>query len=276
MRHTANHRNTMTLLITALLLGLMPAPRADAPCVVSGATAAADEARALAACESARARFTALFGVAAPAALVMLREQPGYRTTASGATAVVHWGNGAALSAQYGSNTAARRQIDQQWTDVLPHEISHALMIAHFYAQGGASAHRGYGTPLADWFEEAVAIWAEPEASRATRLAQARRLPRERQDLEGILSGAHPAASNGVYLAARNGAPASDSAALWAFYPQAYSVLAFVHEHGGTAAMRALIQRLDTHAGAEMLLGLPGLPDERGALLTAWQRWLAQ
>jgi hypothetical protein len=263
----------MTLLITALLLGFTPA---DGPCVVSGTSTSADEARALAACETARARFTALFGVEAPAALVMLRDQPGYRTTASGATAVVHWGNGSALAAQYGSSATARTQIDQQWTDVLPHEIAHALMVAHFYAQGGASAHRGYGTPMADWFEEAAAIWAEPEASRATRLAQARRLPRERQDLEGILAGAHPAATNGVYLASRNGVAVTGNAALWAFYPQAYSVLSFVHEHGGAAAIMMLAQRFDAHAGADLLLGLPGLPAERSELLSAWQRWLAR
>ena len=263
----------MTLLITALLLGFTPA---DAPCVVSGAATAADETRALAACEIARARFNALFGVEAPAALVMLRDQPGYRTTSSGATAVVHWGNSSALAAQYGSSENARTQIGQQWTDVLPHEISHALLIAHFYAQGGASEHRGYGTPMADWFEEAAAIWAEPAASRATRLAQARRLPRERQDLEGILTGVHPAATNGVYLASRNGVAAPGNAALWAFYPQAYSVLSFVHERGGAEAITILAQRFDTHSGADLLLGLPGLPAERSELFSAWERWLAQ
>jgi hypothetical protein len=264
----------MTSLITALLLGFAPISP-DAPCVVSGAGTLADVSRAQAACETARSRFTALFGIDAPSAIVMLRDQSGYRTTASGATAVVHWATGTALTAHFGAGSAAQKQIDQQWTDVLPHEISHALMIAHFYAQGGASGHRGYGTPLADWFEEAVAIWAEPESSRTTRLAQARRLPRTRLDLEAILAGSHPAASNGIYLASRDGAPTSNSAALWAFYPQSYAVLAFVHAHGGTPAIAALTKRLDSDDGIELLLGLPGLPRERNDLLSAWERWLA-
>ena len=265
----------MTSLITALLLGFAPVSP-DAPCVVSGAGAAADVARAQSACETARARFSALFGVEAPSAIVMLRDQAGYRTTASGATAVVHWNTGTALSAQFGTGSAAQKQIEQQWTDVLPHEIAHALMIAHFFAHGGASTHRGYGTPIADWFEEAVAIWAEPETSRATRLAQARKLPPVRQDLEAILAGPHPAASGGVYLAARSGGPLSNGAAMWAFYPQSYAVLAFVHAHGGTPAVAALTRRLDRHDGVELLLGLPGLPAERSELLAAWRRWLTE
>lgn len=268
----------MNMLIAALMLMITASAERDPLCLVAGPGVAEDMARARAACDIARERFARLIGESAPRVQIVLREQTGYRTSADGGTAILYWPTGATLRTHLGSGTAAERQIAQQWSDVLPHEIGHALMIAHFYPTGGASTHRGYGTPLADWFEEAVAIWAEPDASRATRLAQARRLPPHRQDLERILSGSHPAAANTAYLASRDAGTPAANAALWAFYPQSYAVLAFVHEHGGTTAVAELARRIRAGegAGARLLVGLNGLPLSNADLLRLWQVWITR
>jgi hypothetical protein len=166
--------------------------------------------------------------------------------------------------------------VASQWRDVLPHEAMHAMVAAHFFAAGD-DLSAAYGTPLPDWFEEAVAIWAEPESQRGLRLAQARNLPPELRVLSGILATPHPAADNPALLAARDGAalPRWDRA-LWAFYPQAIAVLRFVHDAGGAAAVQVLAARLLAgHASdATVLAGLPGMPAEAAEVILAWERWL--
>jgi hypothetical protein len=256
-------------------------------CIVSGSAAtAADVIRARAACEAARERFAALFGEAAPVAHVALHDGAGYEVGLADSVGVVFWpnstalGNGAADAARHGGgrgimSAPTSRRESLQWDEVLPHEIAHALTLARFFGGTVIPEHDGYGTPLPDWFEEGIAIWSEPAASRAARVAQARALPRERRDLESILHAVHPAAGRHATAAALPGAAPSRDQRLRDFYPQAIAVLSFVHELGGPAAVRELGRRL-MHDAADPrpLAGLPGLPGDMGAVVEAWDRWI--
>jgi hypothetical protein len=258
--------STPLLLISALL-----ALPADPPCTVGGASAhAADEARALAACDIARQRFSELFGQTSPRAHVVLHDQPDYEVGLVQDVGVVFWPATPTLT-----QVSESRGSGRQWAEVLPHELMHALTMAHFYAHRGAVDSAGYGTPLPDWFEEGVAIWGEPAESVAGRLAQARLLPAERLDLQSVLGSRHPAAANPGIVAAVPGASVPRDDALRAFYPQSIALIAYVHARGGTEAMTELGRRLRANPGdRRALAGLPGLPAAMVAVERDWRAWL--
>jgi hypothetical protein len=260
------------------LAGLaLPAAPATAACVIEGdALTAADADRALAACEAARGRFAELLGAAVPRVLVLVEERAGYRTGILEGHAVVLWPSSRAMARQLGDGPVADAHIAKQWRDVLRHEIAHALTAAHFFPAGDFES-TGYGTPLPDWFEEALAIWAEPAASRESRLAAARRLPDHRLDLHAILTMRHPAAGSRAALAVRDGAPPPADDALWDFYQQSIAVLAFIHGLGGPAAVRELAVRLTADPrDARAVVALPGLPATLDEVESAWSEWLGR
>lgn len=265
----------MLELLAAALLLAQPVPTVAPACLVSGVVSDADAALARTACDVARGRFQELFGVAAPELEIVLREQPGYRVSDVGAGARVYWPTSATLGASAGTGSAPERPPAEQWREVLPHEAMHALVAAHFFA-AGKDYSAAYGTPLPDWFEEAVAIWAETDVYRGVRMSQARRLAPRFQVLPDILAGAHPAAANPALLGARDGAALpADDAALWAFYPQSFAVLGFVYDAGGPAAVQALAARLlEGRRDGAVLAGLPGLPENPAEVIAAWQEWL--
>lgn len=260
----------------ALLCAATPSAAA-AECDVSGSAAtAADVVLARAACDTARARFARLFGETAPIALIVLHDRAGYEVASAGEVGIVYWPNSSALAAD-SSDPASDARSAAHWRDVLPHEVMHALTMAHYYRDGGATGHRGYGTPLPDWFEEGVAIWGEPPESRRMRIEQARRLPAELQALPRILDGEHPVAGNNALMAPVPGARLPPDNALRAFYPQSIAVVAFVHDSGGSAAMRELGRRLAADpADRNALVALPGMPANIAAVIDAWHAWLAR
>jgi hypothetical protein len=261
----------VALLPAAALAGV------DSECTAGGsATTPDDVTRALLACETARARYAELFGES-PAVHIVLRDAAEYEIASVGGTGIVFWPNTEALGGPAAGEARRQAWLDAQWTEVLPHEVMHALTMAGFYSEGGADSHGGYGTPLPDWFEEGIAIWAEPEASRSGRLRQAQALPAERRQLFKILAGEHPVAANAALLAPQPGATVPRDEALRAFYPQAFAVLSFVFDAGGAAAVRELGQRLVRNpADTRALLRLPGLPAAEGELANAWDRWLLE
>jgi hypothetical protein len=261
-----------------LFLCVMATPAAAADCEVGGERPSRDDVvRARAACQTARTRFAELFGDTVPAVLVVLHEQPGYRVAAEGDVGVVYWPSSAALAERLGRGAEAERRVATQWREVLPHEIMHALTVARFYRGRGSSDHDGYGTPLPDWFEEAVGIWGEPLDSRRTRVAQARRRLELAGALPTILRSPHPAAANRALLDTRAGAKLPADQALWSFYPQAIAVLTFVHETGGRAAVSELARRLVGNPSNEhALVGLAGMPADSAGVLRAWEMWLAE
>lgn len=277
--------------LTLLLHGLLPAalgaalapasPSAAAPppraaCEITGATGVyADVSRATGACESARRRFSDLFGEPVPEVSVILQEESGYRTGVRGTRAVIYWPTQATLQGQAGGDPSGPFEADP-WREVLPHEIAHVLLAARFFGLGDVADPGGYGTPFPDWLDEAVAIWVEPEASKRDRLVEARRLPEARRALQGIVGGRHPATTNPAVMAMRDGAPAPEDEDLYAFYPQSIALLTFIIESGGRSAALVLVERLraDPAAGLGALLGLPGLPTDAGTLESTWLRWL--
>jgi hypothetical protein len=270
----------LTMSTPLLLISALVALTAEPACTVGGSSVhAADEARALAACESARQRFAELFGHAAPRAHVVLHDQPDYEVALVQDIGVVFWPATPSLTRVAESpespESPESHRPAQQWTEVLPHELMHALTMAHFYAHGSAVDSAGYGTPLPDWFEEGIAIWGEPAESVAGRLAQARRLPAERMDLHALLSGRHPAAANPGIVAAVPGAAVPADAALRAFYPQSIALVAYVHARGGAKAMAELGRRLHAEPrSSAVLAALPGLPTTMAAVERDWQEWL--
>jgi hypothetical protein len=238
------------------------APYDPGTCRIAGEPDAVHAERALAACASARGRFALLFGEAAPSAIVMLRDEPGYRTAATSGVAVVAWPAAAPA---------------QAWQHVLPHETMHALLLATHFPDGVVGVHDGYGTPLPDWFEEAVAIWAEPPAARTARLAHARRLEPALRDLPTILATPHPAAGDTTLLTARDGRVLRMDRALRDFYPQSFAVLSFVYDAGGADAVRELTRRLSADPShTAPLAGLPGLPLQMTGVVRAWNAWISE
>jgi len=265
-----------------LLLGATPPAVAPAapPCEVTGdVSAAADVLRAEQACAVARARFAELFGEPVPKVVVTLWRDGGYRTGIQARRAVIFWPTEAALAGRQTGGDGGIYDADP-WHEILPHEIAHVLLAARFFGGGfdpGAPT-AAYGTPFPDWLDEAVAIWAEPEASRLGRLREARALPEARLDLRSILNATHPGARDPRVMAMRDGgAPPSDED-LWAFYPQAIAVLDFVHHMGGSAAVSELAARLVAAPGAgeRALVGLPGLAGDFAGVEAAWRGWLAE
>lgn len=259
----------LAFLTLASLASAAAAPaRNAAPCIVEVSPAAtpsvAEEVRAADACRAARSGFADLFGDPVPPVRVVLWDRPGYRTGLDGDTAVVFWPSG--------------RAADDRAADpaMLPHEIAHVLVAGRFYGRADDPSG-GYGTPLADWLEEGVAIWVEPGWQREARIARARALPPERRDLATILASPHPASDRPSLLAIRDGAAPPSSRALWDFYPQSIAVLSFVHDRGGAVAVRALVRRLMADpSDPRGLAGLPGMPRHREGVLRAWERWVAE
>jgi hypothetical protein len=266
-----------TLALHALLASrsLLAAP---ASCAVSGETRApSDVTSATRACEVARARFGDLLGTPVPDVEIVLWNEVGYRTGVRGGNAVVYWPTGKTLAAVRRDGEFTTYGNDP-WSDGLPHEISHVLLAARFFGAGaGASAGQGaYGTPLPDWLDEAVAIWAEPARSRARRMGEARALPDAWLDLDEIMNGPHPGAANPAVMAMRDGgAPPSDEA-LAAFYPRSLALLGFVYDLGGSVGVQRLVRSLleDGMMGARALQGLPGMPDDPATTRAAWKSWL--
>lgn len=253
---------------------------ADQQCeVASMAATAADAARARAACETARARFVQLFGEPVPAVRIVLWDRPGYRTGTIGDRAAIFWPTAAAMveRARGAGAAATAHYISDQWRNVLPHETMHALLAARFDVDQSSGTAASYGTPFPDWFDEGVAIWAEPLEHRRARLAQARALPEARRDLRAILTATHPAAGTAAVPAIRDGAGPPPNEALWAFYPQAIAVVTFVYNAGGKAALRELARRFIARpAAAYAIADLPGLPADFAGVVAAWETWLGR
>lgn len=262
--------------VLALVLG-SAVPGGAAECEVAGVPAtAADTARARTACQVARARFAELFGDPVPNVRVILQDRAGYRAGIQGITAAILWPTTRAMEARVGRGAAAKKHIEEQWRDVLPHEITHALLAVRFDGAWTEPPSAGYGTSFPDWFDEGVAIRAESIENRRARLAQARALPAARRDLRSIVASRHPAQADTRLLAIRDGAAPPPDRALWDFYSQAIAVLEFVFQKGGQAAIRELAARYIADPNdPDALAGLPGLPSTLEGVVAAWEEWIA-
>jgi hypothetical protein len=300
---------TVVLLPASLLSAAhLSAPRHAAPyptpshepdgCSVVGNPDPQLAARAMAACVSARHRLEDLFGE--PAATVKLHLVPELRLPS-------FWVAKDSVAAYVPTLPGGADSLGsfQQWERSAPHEIAHAL----YNARTGIL--HPYGPGDGDWFVEAVAIWAESDASRQNRIHQAAGPYRHVVELPRVLSMHHPMQdSRGVSLErvttsiCRGICPdrpdtlyiremtradgtrtvdtlSADSPILvqsevaTAFYATALAVLQFVHERGGPAAVRLIEERLRAGAGADALVNVPGLPPAFEDFSREWEEWLA-
>lgn len=180
----------ISLFLFAAACGVAPSNRgAEGPCAVSGSGSAADSALARAGCLRAQSRFRELFGRAGHPLRVELRP---VAATDMGIDAdgryVLRWPN-SKVAIPSAKNEDGSSALDPRV--LLPHELGHLLMAASFPSDS-APGGRHYGSrDVPDWFDEAVAIWMEPEESIANRLDQFRaRSPRP--SLASLLVAAHP------------------------------------------------------------------------------------
>lgn len=254
-----------------------PAPVATRPPVVrseGGCRALApDDAAAdaaLRACARARAELARLLTGAAPPGVVAV--EPGGNADGGAGDAAVRrepderW----ALAVDPGDVATERELGDGRRISAdgyLAHEAAHRVASAMIYpADTAFGPDAGYGTPLPDWLDEALALVVEPAADREARLGLlfadglVYALP-----LRRFLYMAHPALA---------GAPPG-SPLRRVFYGQSLAFALYLQERGGTGALAAVVGAL--RAGRTQgvaLTDLPGTPGDGGALEQDWLAWL--
>jgi len=298
---------------TSVLLSVVSATAlsAGAPaCRVVGATSKQDVRLATLACETAEARFKQLFRAdTEPMVIVLSGDGADLR-----AEWVLHWHTSdelrrfATRAGLIGSEVESH--VTEQWEEVLPHEIGHVFVWQYLENRRARRIAGEYATPLPDWFEEAVAIWMEPEHLRRQRLIMARIFWQDLPPIEDIVHGEHPRAHDpdpATITWEREAAPCEgacpDSAIKvtvrqfpdgrvvvdtqyvaaypWEvdgrdyYYPQVYSVLAYIHDVGGYEAVNTIARRLRRNPrDPNHLRNLPNLPSDLHTLDQAWRSWL--
>ena len=143
-------------------------------CVVAGRGTSADFDLARKACARTEMRFAELFGVQAPPGGILLSREPGISSEAGYGKWQLRWPITARLREAARSLDPNDASVIEEWQTTLPHELGHVMVAAHFYPNALPIAEGEYGTPLPDWFDEAVAVWMEPDAMRQERLTQGR------------------------------------------------------------------------------------------------------
>ena len=312
----------MRLLVFALLAlaacTARPGGTAD-ECQVLGEPTRADASLARAACSRARSRFAGMLGEAPPGTIVISATE-GFSGSTLGGRWSLTWPTSARLATGIAGPGAAaapsesRRFIEEQWRDVLPHEIGHVMLGAWLYSPGREMTGE-YGTYLPDWVDEAVAISMEPDSIRNARLAQARSfspLP----PLAEVLAFQHPLSGNRngafstrvlssppcdgpcdrerptdtrviterVFRDGRvtvdtvytAGAQRLDADPLARFYVLSYALWAYIEDRGGRDAIATVMTRLRRNSRDQAALaGLPGMPATLGAVDADWRAWLS-
>jgi hypothetical protein len=251
--------------------------------------------------------------------MVVLSSSDGLSASTTGNRWTLTWPTSATLGAtmrgRADSVAETRRFVDEQWRDVLPHEIGHIMFGAWLYSPGRDQLGE-YGTYMPDWVDEAVAISMEPESTRASRLEQARRFAVV-PPLAEILAYRHPFRGNRdeafstrvvssppcdgpcrrerpsdtrviTERVFRDGRVTIDTAyfagerpletdPLARFYILSYALWSYIETRGGRPAIDTLIERLRRNPrDATILIGLPGLGSSLAAIDADWRRWLAR
>jgi hypothetical protein len=148
-------------------------------------------------CEEARERFAKLFGARAPEVRVVVSREDAISAGITHGVVTIwfpstdRWEEAAERLGF--KHRDADAFVSDQWHNTLPHEIAHQLLVARLFPAGLAPDSMRYGTPLADWFDEAVAIWSEPDSMRERRMADLREIA-PHVSLRDLLQWEHPAA----------------------------------------------------------------------------------
>jgi hypothetical protein len=306
----------LALLIVALGACSLP-NRGPDPCVITGGAPRSDVARARTACSHARERFAAVVGTA-PAGTISLSPSQGLATYTEAGRWVLTWPMSSRLAEAMPRDRAGesemRRFLDEQWQEVLPHELGHIMLGAYLYSPGRVPTGE-YGTYMPDWIDEAVAISMEPEGTRKERLAQARGFA-VAPPLAEVLAFRHPYSGNRSEAFStrivssppcdgpcarerpgdtrlitervfRDGRVTVDTAyvagerpleadPLARFYVLSYALWSYVEARGGRSAIDLLIERLRRNPrDTNAIVGLPGLARTAAAIDADWRRWLS-
>jgi hypothetical protein len=298
---------------TSILLSVIAAiavPADAQPCRVVGATSEVDVRFAKLACEAAQERLEELFRAETePIVIVLSGDGADLR-----AEWILHWHTGDELrdfalrAGLIGSEVESH--VVEQWEEFLPHEIGHVFVWQYLENRRARRIAGEYATPLPDWFEEAAAIWMEPEHLRNQRLAMARIFWQSLPSVADIVNGVHPRThdpdpatitweretgpcegscpDSAIRVTVRqfpDGRTAVDTQYVAAYpwevdgrdyyYPQVYSLLAYIHDVGGYEAVNTIVRRLRNNPrDPNHLENLPNLPSDLDDLDRAWRAWL--
>lgn len=280
--------------------------------VVRSATAtASDSVAAMAACQTAAARFTRLTGTPAPPGTVLVGTAPTMSMSQEREHWTVRWPSAAQRLHTAGllgySGAPARAYASDQELSVLPHEIGHLQLGARF---------NGVAHELPPWFSEATAMWMEPSNLQRHRLQQAQEFFETAPSLDAVLRMKKPEVaptdvaffhtefteecrgncgpphrwktrlirwhvrddgtgeSDTLYDDAISAASAHADT-VTRYYIYSLAVLYYVRARGGVPALRTLATRIVSgSAGPDPLAGIAGLPASTAAREEDWRRWL--
>lgn len=259
------------LALVVFALGACAFPnRGPDPCVITGGAPRSDVARARAACSGARQRFTAILGDA-PIGTINLSPTQGLSTFTEGGRWTLTWPMSSRLAAGMpgvsGADMETRRFLDEQWQEVLPHELGHLMLGAFLYSPGRVLTGE-YGTYMPDWVDEAVAISSPPcDGPCARERPGDTRIITERVFRDGRVT---------VDTAYVSGERALEADPLARFYILSYALWAYIEARGGRGAIDRLIERLRRNPrDVTAIIALPGLPRTAAAVEADWRRWLA-
>jgi hypothetical protein len=207
-------------------------------------------------------------------------------------------------------------EVETQWVGVLPHELGHVLLIAEADARRGGEPprrlpdwlHEGTGV----WMEPPTVRQEEYATLRAhrpfiptLREITAFEAPRPADRAEGgstVIQTFYPCASEEacggrphwsrifsvttrqfadgrvqVDTVFHERPPPPPSPVGSSFYAYSATLVRYLFDRGGPAAMDTLLTRIVREGdGRSRLEGLPGLPDQAGALEADWREWFSR
>ncbi|MBI2900345.1 MAG: hypothetical protein HYY17_09175 [Planctomycetes bacterium] len=150
----------------------------------------------------------------------------------------------------------------------MAHELGHLWLL--FWADGPEPKTRQYGSTLPDWIDEGFASLMEGETARRLYSGAAKRLVRDgtRLPLADLLGCIHPDSRE------KTDRPKAKDRLV--FYTQSWSVVAFLEDRYGAAALRHLLEKIRSGKRVEDALGEKGLPKTLGDLDAEWEAWAAR
>jgi hypothetical protein len=144
-------------------------------------------------CRFARQRVEVILGPGLAPVTVRLEDQPGYRLDLRNDRVIFFAPTAASVARTDVALSPSGSGTSPLLTEGdFSHELAHALLAVWYGIDPSIDPRSMYGTALPDWFDEAVAIWAEPEVVRRHRLQDAKRWAHEPLNLAAFLAAVHP------------------------------------------------------------------------------------
>lgn len=303
---------TLCFLLTLACSDVRPgvAGAGDCRIMITDSTTAADSAGVADACRAAAARYLELTARQAPEGTIVIGAFNGFKTEGTRVPWKFEWPStsrchriGDKLGYAIDSASAF---CANEIRSVLPHELGHVFDYAGLLE----------GTPpLPAWYDEAAAMWMEPDELQVHRLSQAHEWLRSAPDLASLMAVAHPRVMSedvafsrtetvgpcrGVCGAPRtwntrsitwtilaDGAAHADtlydsavssvhSDSVARFYVYSLAILYYVKSRGGIQALHLLADRVRVPShDPDILRGIPGIPAAGREREADWRSWLS-